>query len=133
VRLLSLAFEAVNAFLLVAIFAAACFFGAWIWRRVKAGARWDDLNLAAALLIFLVGDLIIRAPVWWYRHGINHGDVITQADLTAFTVAVCVGAAIGCVGMLYLLNASTPERARPWPAVATFLGACGFMAVVLWK
>ena len=131
--MLSYAFEAVNAFLLVGIVSAVCFFGAYLIRRVRAGAGWQNLNIATALLVFLVGDLVIRAPVWWYRHTMNQGDEITSTDLMAFTVAVCIGAGIGAVGMLYLINAATPKSARPWPAVVTFVVASGFMGLVLWK
>jgi hypothetical protein len=124
-------FEAANAFLLIAVTAAACFFAAWIWRRCRAGAEWDNINIAVALLIFLVGDVVIRTPVWWYRHAMNRGEQITASRLTLFTTLVCIGAVIGSVGAFYLLNVATPKRIRPWPLLAAIIVATGFTAVAI--
>jgi len=129
--MLSYVFEAVNAFLLVAVAAAACFFGAWIWRRIRAKASWENINIAVALLIFLIGDTIIRAPVWWFRHAINRGEEFTDSRMALFTMWVCIGAAVGAIGAFYLLDVATPKRLRPWPLLAAIIVASGFTTIAI--
>jgi hypothetical protein len=132
-HILSIVFEATNGFLFVAITAAAVFFAAYLRRRWRAGAGWQDINLAAALLLFLLSDDIIRAPVWWYRHKMNEGVQITPADLSVFTALVGVGAGIGSVALLYLISAATPKVMRPWPWILTLAAAAAFIALFDWR
>ena len=134
-QMLSYTFEMTNGFLMVALAAAIAFFAAYLWRRrVRDGAPWAQINIAAALLLYLFGDAIIRAPVWWYRHSVNHGgNPITSIDLTVFSIIVIVGAAICTAGLLYLIQAATPNSWRPWPWLVTAAAAAAFVAMGIWK
>ena len=128
--LLSWAFEATNGFLLVVEIGVVCFFADYLRRRLRDGAKWHNVNLAAGLLFIVLGDFIIRVPVWWYRHMLNRGHDVF--DVVFFTTIVCIGAAVAAGGSLYTMSVATREHHRPWPALVTLLGACAFTAASLW-
>jgi hypothetical protein len=130
VTLLSWAFEATNGFLLIVEIGVIWFFADYLRRRLREGAKWRNINLAVGLLLIVLGDLIIRVPVWWYRHLYNRGQDVFS--VVAFTAVVCAGAAVAAGGSLYTMSVATREHHRPWPALLTLLGACAFTAASLW-
>lgn len=121
-------FEAINGFLFVVCFGLILFFGSYLYRRrVRDGARWNDIKLGFALFVMVIGDAVIRFPVWYYRHQLDQGVIITDWSIDKFSAAICVGAFFASVGGLCALRVSTPDRMRPWPWVLTLIAAILFV------
>ena len=76
----------------------------------------DDLRLAASLAVFALGDAVIRAPVWYYRHLMNHGDMADAVDLSdAFSVIVTCGAVLCVISGLCAIRLMVSYRWGEWP------------------
>lgn len=124
-------FEAVNGFLFVVCAGLALFFASYLIRRLRKGASWSDVKLGVALFTFILGDGIIRAPVWYYRHQLDQGVQITDWTIDKYSAVICAGALIASVGGLCALRVSTPDKMRPWPWVITLIAAIVFVVLSL--
>lgn len=120
-------FEAVNGFLFVVCLGLAIFFASYLFRRLRNGARWADVKLGFALFTFVVGDGIIRLPVWYYRHQLDQGLSITDWTIDKYSAVICIGAIMAAVGGLCALRVSAPNYMRPWPWLITLIAAIVFV------
>lgn len=120
-------FEAINGFLFVVCLGLAIFFASYLMRRLRGGAKWSEVKLGFALFTFVVGDGIIRAPVWYYRHQLDQGLTITDWTIDKYSAVICLGAIVAAVGGLCALRVAAPEKMRPWPWVLTLLVAILFV------
>lgn len=125
-------FEATNGFLFVVCFGLILFFGSYLYRRrVREQARWSEIKLGFALFVMICGDAIIRFPVWYYRHMLDQGIVITDWTIDKFSFVICVGALLASVGGLCALRVATPRYMQPWPWLMTLAAAILFVILSL--
>ena len=124
--------EFINGVLFVVCLGLAAFYGSYLWRRFKQGYRYSELKIGFALWIYVLGDGVIRAPVWYYRHMTNIGEKLNASDIDKFWTIATIGAIFSIVGGLCALRVSAPDNMRPWPWIVTMLIALVVATAGLW-
>ncbi len=84
--------------------------------RVCPFLRSSETKLALALLVFALGDAIIRGPIWYWRHLINHHGDASATDMTdLFTFIITDGAVLCCLSGIVVIRLMVSYRWGEWP------------------
>ena len=118
--------EWVNGYLFIVCLGLTAFYWSYLLRRWRAGYRYNELKIGLAMWVYVLGDTIIRAPVWYFRHLDNGGQPITRAQSDLFWEIATIGAVFAIIGGLCALRVSAPERMGWWPWVGTAVLALCF-------
>lgn len=119
--------EVVNGILLVIYLSLGYVFAAYIVRQLFAG-RWgwnETSGAAAAMLILMIGEALIRVAVWIPRHLLNQNQPITHLT-TITTSLLAVGTLLAIWGGICMIRQFVPPRFRIWAPVCAVAAALLF-------
>lgn len=123
--------EFINAYLLVVYTAMILVIARYIARMAAGEERlrdvigWPEFRFALAILLVAAGDCLIRGPVWWWRHVVNHGgdgSFIYSYGIyeTTLGMMICIWGGVCAIRMM------SPKRWKGWPWVATIIAGATF-------
>lgn len=125
--------EFINAYLLVIYVSMALIVALYIRRTLRNTSQptwrslltWPELKFAMSIFLLVAGDAMIRGPVWWWRHVVNHGG--DGAPLYSSTLYVTtVGMVICAWGGVCAIRVMSPKRWRQWPWVMAVTAGAAF-------
>jgi hypothetical protein len=100
--------------------------------RVRPFIHSSETKLALALLVFALGDAVIRGPIWYWRHLLNHhGDSAATEMTDLFTFIVTDGAVLCLVSGIVVIRLMVSYKLGEWPWLAVAVLAIMFSFVMM--
>jgi hypothetical protein len=130
--------EAVNGFLFIVCVGMVVFIAWYLLARLtvykfrfRPFLVSSETKLALALMVFAFGDAIIRAPIWYWRHLINHGDPNAGGMTDLFTFIVTNGAVLCSLSGIVVIRLMVSYKWGEWPWLAVAIVGAMFTFAML--
>lgn len=107
--------EAINGAAFVIYVGVLLFFVKYIVAVWTSGKRrtlrgwYEEVAGAIAIIVLVLGDALIRGPVWFLRHMANDGRDVTSVVAPA-TIVIIAGATLVIVGGVCIVRQFAPKR-----------------------